>query len=183
MFVAIGASQCGPARAQEPNASLTLAIACVAEIGLEGRVDECLLMWSILRAKGGDEGLVISAIAYNTLLRRNDRSGARAWVLNLTADGNEPAGWPSTLRWENWRDRWALKLAAARRFVASPPKHPCPRATQYGGRCDDARHACDVVPKSWVRELCGQPLDYYAQAYWSIGARTIDVAAMRGGGK
>lgn len=173
------ASQCEPepAHAQEPLASLTLARACVAEIDIGGRDDECVLMWSVLRAKGGDEALERNAIAYNSLLRKGDVNGSRGWVLALTADGNEPAGWPGTLRWEHWRDRWLGKLRAAERFVAAPLRHPCPQATQYGGRCDTPEHACDEVPPNWTRELCGRPLDYFAQAYWSVRrGRTIAVA-------
>ena len=175
------ASQCGNARAQDSTA-LTLARACVAEIGIEGRDDECLLMWSILRAKGGSVAKV--ATQYNTLLRRNNAADPRAWVLALNAQGTKPNGWPSTMSWALWRGRWLDKLATAEKFLAAKPKHPCPAATHYGGRCDDDKHACDAVPSHWRRELCGQPLDYFAQAYWSVPRRGKTISAdAAGGGK
>jgi len=158
----------GRAHGQSDDTALTLARSCVAEIGLEGRTDECNVMWHVLLAKAGTPHAAGDLSRRYNALFRHGAAHPRAWVLRLREDGQQPDGWPRRLSWKRWRWSWFEKLHAAHAFVADPGAHPCPRAEQYGGRCDDSRHACDKPKPHWHREWCGKPRGHFAQAYWSV---------------
>ncbi len=150
---------------------------CVAEISLSPRVQvpksqwrrqklqECRLMWHILGVKVDYQPKALFELVarYNSLWKRPEQ---RPWVLALGPALRAPAGWPEQLRWSHYRPMWSAVHAAAQAFSQDPGQHPCPRANHFGGRCDDADHACDRAPACWLRQWCGQPPNWWSQAYW-----------------
>lgn len=163
-------------RGQKDNTALALVLAKagVAEIDLRGADGEYELMWHILRAKVSSPGMLgVLAQRYNSIFKKDGRgrylvrTDRARWVRDLRADASEPEGWPKdAASWDRWpRDAWLEVLQRAEDFVNDPGRHPCPRATHYGGRCDDNKYACDELPPCCKRVWCGKPKAYYAQAY------------------
>lgn len=163
----------------EISRPLLYAQQCVAEIslsfrtkvakraGLRQKKEECVLMWSILRGRaetaGTSEPFMIRK--YNTLFKKKDPH--RKYVLFLNASLEEPAHWPRKLAWQHYETTWSEIYEHAQRFDAGEIRHPCPRANQYGARCDDDEHACDEAPPCWQRQWCGRPQNWWSQAYWT----------------
>lgn len=176
-----------PARASEDrqeDPALWLARACVAEISLAFRqevpkkkrlkqkLEECRLMWWIQLEKAEAKGIdmVAQVKQYNSLFKTKPHS--RRYVFHLNPEGTEPEGWRANADWGVYRDTWLNIYEAAKEFSLDPGKHPCPAATEYGGRCDDNQHACDQTPVCWERKLCGRPLEWWSQAYYKADYRT-----------
>ncbi len=150
-----------------------LAQMCVAEVNF-GAAAECMTMWSMMRDKASARGVRLDAqIAdYNSIFRvRSDgswlvRTSRARWIRGLGAEMREPEGWPPDLRWSYHVDDWLAIYAAATQFMYDAVPHPCPRADEYGGDCDDEIAACDPPRACWIRVRCGVT----RQAYWSTDA-------------
>lgn len=154
---------------------------CVAEISLalrqkvakpqrvRNKIEECNLMWSILRDRADRAGVSEPWMIrqYNTLFKRED--SWRHYILHLTPTTMQPERWPSTMDWQVYRTTWSRIYASAQKFVAVGTRHPCPKANHFGGRCDDDDHACDERP-CWERQWCGRPKEWFAQAYYKARA-------------
>jgi hypothetical protein len=161
------------------DAALLYAQQCVAEVSLSFRmevpkadrvrqkIEECKLMWHILRGRAGRASLSDQDMVrkYNTLFKRTE--SRRHYILYLNPQLIEPKGWPVTEKWDVYAGTWQKIYEAAQTFVAKPSSHPCPEANQFGGRCDDADHACDHTPDCWTRQWCERPSTWFSQAYYT----------------
>ena len=172
-----------PAKASQHSYSdeaLMWGHACVAEISLAYRLEvpkkkrlkqkleECRLMWHIQLDKAKAKGIAPTeqVTKYNTLFKRS--KSRRLYILQLNANGDRPADWPNTTVWENYRDTWLAIYEEAKKFSVDPGKHPCPKAKEYGGRCDNNQHACDKPAPCFRRALCGRPIEWWSQAYYEV---------------
>lgn len=173
--------------------ALRLGRQCTAEVSLAYRLqvpkaargrqklEECRLMWHILATKVDYHGPKLFELvpAYSAAWKRRDK---RDWIFHLLSLDAAPAGWPQNLRWDVYAPSWGQILAAARAFIRKPGRHPCPRATQFGGRCDDADHACDEVPVCWQRQWCRRPTEWWSQAYWAARSCPAVIPAQEASG-
>lgn len=160
---------------------LTLVVGCVGEIDFPEEPSECLLMWHIQGAKVAYEPKAVARQVkkYNAIFRRE--SERSRWVRSITLDGRRPEHFPADLTWQRpmvnkgySRRQSVLRIAkAARAFLDGLSKHPCPKATQYGGRCEVKRGACDPPPPCARRVHCGDTLQAYYNYGGCDGDRTI----------
>lgn len=126
--------------------ALLLARTCVAEISFTDDPRECEIMWTInqTRASAKKWSLEKQTKKFNSYWRCGKKKNGykpkcyyqhrnRPWIKYL--DGPEkPKGWPSTMSWDIFCDKWLVMRAAAERFVASrkPLYHGCDDAIDYG---------------------------------------------------
>lgn len=167
------------ARSEAAETDLTLLYAqqCVAEVSLAFRkevpehkqlrqkIEECNLMWHILRnrsehSKYTEEGMIYQ---YTSLFKR--KKSWRFYIFDLNPAITKPDRWPDNMRWEDHKTTWSEIYTLAGKFVAGETSHPCPAANQFGGRCDNNEHACDATPRCWTRQWCKRPKSWWSQAY------------------
>lgn len=129
---------CGLARGRESNdekLALLLARTCVAEIGFEGEVDECMLMWSINQKNAIKKGrsLKRQTLLFNAYWKSKIQRRRRPWIKYLDYS-LPPKYWPKTMSWAMFEDRWFDIWNAAEIFVHSNRQffHGCPEAMDYG---------------------------------------------------
>jgi len=176
----------------DDDLALMLARTCVAEISLQRGNAECMIMLSIQRARAERRGISLrkQVEAFHPIHRkRRDGSWYRNkarhfWVRGLTADGAQPRAWREVDGdWSKHRGAWLAMLDAVRAFLRGATLNPCPRAQDYGGRCEVATGACDPPGPLHVRVQC---LDGdTAQAYWRIDysrkGKTLPASVAAGG--
>jgi hypothetical protein len=128
----------------------------------------------LAHVKGDKSRLARQVRAYDSIFKR-PRPFAKQWILDLKADGSKPYSWPSTMRWSRYKAKWLAMYWHCQDWLLLTPKHPCPKATRYGGRTDDGgKFANDHVnTHKWKREWCGRPAGHWAQAYYSYRPRTL----------
>lgn len=137
---------------------LLLARTCVAEIGFDGDVSECELMWVVNQQNAfrKQRSLKRQTLLFNSYWKCRAQRSRRPWIKHLKGY-KAPKYWPKTMRWENFRDKWILIETAAVKF-AFKRRAPtsCTDAMDYG--------AVNERPKMGGVEPvdCGKTL----QRYW-----------------
>jgi hypothetical protein len=119
------------------NKSLSslLAQTCVAEIGFQGTIAECELMWSINQRNAikKNRSLTRQTRLFNSYWKAPWQRKRRPWIKHL--EGIEaPKRWPSSMKWEKFADSWIDIEKAAEVFVNSHRQffHDCQTAIDYG---------------------------------------------------
>ncbi len=149
--------------------ALALVIACHGELGYPETADECHLESHINAAKVGyrPEATARQVKRYNTVWKRKgrrwlmDTHHARA-ARSVTLDCARPSGLRAKLSWNrrmvgksySRRDSCLAIVAAVWAFLEAPGRHPCPKASHYGG-------AMDQPPACAVRVDCGETSQRY----------------------
>ena len=115
--------------------ALLLGRTCVAEIGFEGTIQECELMWSINQKNAitRNRSLKRQTRLFNSYWKVREQRMRRPWIKFLSGAA-QPERWPSTIRWERYQGKWSEVEQAARKFVDSHRQafHDCPDAVDYG---------------------------------------------------
>jgi hypothetical protein len=165
----------------KPSTAVLLAQMCVAEISWPKRIPgtpnsfntrECELMIEInsRNAKRNRVSVTLQTHRFNAYFKQPNRR--RPWIQYLNAEGTEPLHWPKeSASWRVHKPYWAAYLKVAEEYPKKARRKwhrpMCRRADDYGGRCDDDVHACDVPKQQCARRifcLTEQTL----QAYWNL---------------
>ncbi len=148
---------------------LLLAQTCVAEIDLQDKPVECVVMWEINARNADRRGRTLAeqTRAFNAYWK-NTHNGRR-WIAELDTAPEPPEHWPSRRNWERERPKWDQYLEAAERFVIERFKGTytpvCRAANSYGGIPDDGKHADDPAPCARAERV--SCLEGERQAYWN----------------
>lgn len=160
-----------------PSTAVLLAQMCVAEISWqarEGKPDtlECELMIEInyRNAKRNSTSVVQQTQRFNAYFKNPDKQ--RPWIQYLNAASTKPTHWPrKAASWKVHRKYWEAYLKVAKDYPKKSRRkwhRPlCIRADDYGGRCDDDVHACDI-PKQKCALKISCLRDQTHQAYWNL---------------
>ena len=64
----------------------------------------------------------------------------RRWICGLVESAGRPEGWPASLAWPRYRQRWIDTIAHAHKVIAHEVALPCDeRPEHWGGAMDDHR--------------------------------------------
>lgn len=74
---------------------------------------------------------------------------------NLQADGKRPEGWPSDIRWSDYRERWMTVLNTAEDWRLGLLPDPCRGISRYWGG------PMDRPSKRMIRMDCGETKNYF----------------------
>jgi len=146
----------------EPDA-VTLARACVAEADF-ATVD-CRAILHVLGRRASRSGESVAALARRYVSGFRVPSPRIAWVMALASACDEPAGWPTGLRWESRRAKCLAVFGLAAQFVASPASvdDPCAGAADHWG-APGGRDLQRAVGAGWQRVRC----EGTANAFWRL---------------
>jgi hypothetical protein len=128
----------GPAHGAETvkdeELTLLLARTCVAEIGFEGQIAECEIMWSLNQQNAQNRGRSLwkQTRKYNSYWKCPVQRDRRPWIQYL--DGYEkPKHWRMA-KWSKFKNKWMDIRSAAEVFVHSHRQffHDCRGSVEYG---------------------------------------------------
>jgi hypothetical protein len=138
------------AGAQEPRADVRvelsadtqtlLAQAVVGEAGWKPAVDHDVIPW-LLYARWRHIGGGFDAVIHQYC---KALSGSRPWLLELDAEGTQPANWPTKASWAHHKPKWLKIRARIGDWAHGKVANPCPRAVHFGGAMDAPSRA--MVP-------------------------------------
>lgn len=107
----------------------TLIRAVVAEATFAERDHRAILHVLARRAERAGVDIDVMASRYVSALKRPI---ARTWVLELTAECEQPSSWPASLDWSAHRGRCIATAERVRAFLAGELRNPCPGAWHWG---------------------------------------------------
>jgi hypothetical protein len=154
-----------------PPLAVVLAQMCVSEISWQKDPRECELQIEInyRNAKRNGISVLRQTKQFNAYFKRPDWN--RPWIQHLNAAGTKPDLWPNEMAsWKVLKKYWEAYMKVAQDFPKKLKRKGyrplCPRADDYGGRCDDNIDACDTPKQKCVRPvMCLN--NRTKQAYWS----------------
>lgn len=171
-FMLGAASSTGGPPVPTPSTAVLLAQMCVAEISWQKDTRECELMIEInyRNAKRNGISVELQTRKFNAYFKTPNKQ--RAWIQYLNAEGTVPYHWPQeAASWKVHKKYWEAYLQIAKNYPKKSRRkwhRPlCIRADDYGGRCDDDVHACDVPKQKCALKIrCLR--DQTHQHYWNL---------------
>ena len=151
-------------RGQDFTPAAVLARICVKEAGFESPADCAAIRIVLARVGRGD--VVLGAKLYSPRAFDSARLGNRPWIAYLNSDGSQPRHWPTTMRWENYRQRW-LSLVELSAMWIEHDYRPCEPRHWGAPTGEDLRRA---LSWRWTRVDCGD----VRNAFWTLPTRRQD---------
>lgn len=130
------------AQTRAERETLLLARTCVAETGLDSRIEECLLMWTVNQANANRKGVTLARQTklFNAYWRSTEQRARRPWIAHL-GGRTRPDGWPLRASWKRNVEKWLNIERAAEAFVYSHRQYwfDCKGVVDYGSPFDRPR--------------------------------------------
>ena len=144
------------------RAELALARVCISEIGWEPG-EECAAIHAVIVDRAERMGIpyMQALCAYASRSCSPGRTDARRWIAHLDASLERPDGWPASLPWSRYRERWAAALDLAGHVLGGRVTSPCELAPHHWGM----PHGIDLERArlaGWERVSCPGARN----AYW-----------------